>query len=321
VAAAFGAEAALVSEMLPGGRARVVASWPGGDPLPEGRELARDDVLDGCLAVAMRRPDGALAGHLAVSCAAGFKAGPEELAALEILAARAGAELERRRHEALLEAHEAEVAASRIRLVHAADEERRRIGRDLHDGAQQRLVVLARLLDVALRRTERGEDARSLLADARDQVRETAGELRDLARGLHPAGLSAGGLAGALRALAARSPLPLELAALPDRRLPEPVEVTVFYLVSEALANAVKHADATALRVAVGVRGPVLRVELSDDGSGGAVETSGGGLCGLADRLEALGGRLELDSPAGAGTCLRAEIPLAAGLERPTSVS
>jgi uncharacterized protein YhfF len=136
-------------------------------------------------------------------------------------------------------------------------------------------------------------------------------ELRELARGLHPAGLAEYGLEPALKALAGRSPIPVEIAALPDRRLPEVVEVTVFYLVSEAVANAVKYADASGVRVTVEQRRDRIVAEIADDGAGGADLEGGTGLKGLAERLEALDGRLELDSPAGAGTRLRATIPVA----------
>jgi signal transduction histidine kinase len=154
-------------------------------------------------------------------------AGEDELAVLRIFAARAAAELERRRHEAALRAREAEVAASRTRLLHAADEERRRIGRDLHDGAQQRLVALAQCLDLALRSSP--EEAAGFIARAREQATLAGRELRELSHGLHPAGLGAHGLASSLRSLALHSPLPLRIEALPDVRLPDPVEVTIHY--------------------------------------------------------------------------------------------
>jgi uncharacterized protein YhfF len=136
--------------------------------------------------------------------------------------------------------------------------------------------------------------------------------LRELAHGLHPAGLTAHGLGPALRSLGLSSPVPLRIEALPEQRLPDPVEVTVYYLVAEALSNAVKHAGATEVRVDVQRRGPVLHAEIADDGVGGAAAGGAGtGLYGLVDRLEALGGRLEVESAQGAGTRLRASIPLA----------
>ena len=228
---------------------------------------------------------------------------------LRIFAARAAAELERRRHEAALRAREAEVAASRTRLLHAADEERRRIGRDLHDGAQQRLVALTQCLDLAQRTS--GEEAAGFLANAREQAALAGRELRELSHGLHPAGLGTYGLRSSLRSLGLHSPVPLRIAALPDQRLPDPVEVTIHYLVSEALTNAVKHAGASEVSVHVERRGPVLHAEVADDGTGGASENGGSGLRGLRDRIDALGGRLEVESAPGAGTRLRASIPLA----------
>jgi signal transduction histidine kinase/uncharacterized protein YhfF len=340
LAASFVADVAYVAELAdPPSRARVLACWPGGD-LEEGYEyelagtpcepLAERDVishpvgavarfpcddflvrnaLDGYLAVPMRGAAGDVVGYVCVIARGRLDAGEEELAVLRIFAARAAAELERRRHEAALRAREAEVAASRMRLMHAADEERRRIGRDLHDGAQQRLIALGQWLDLAQRSGP--EDAARFLANAREQATLAGRELRELARGLHPAGLGARGLAWSLRSLALQSPLPLRIASLPDHRLPDPVEVTIHYLVSEALSNAVKHAGASEVSVRVERRGPVLRAEVADDGAGGAHEGGGSGLRGLHDRVEALGGRLEVESPPGAGTRLRASIPLA----------
>ena len=347
LAAAFAADVAYVAETdeaQPPVRARVLACWPGGEILPEGYEyelaetpcesigecevisyptgtvarFPRDGFLaryglEGYLAVPMHGADGRLVGYVCVLSRARLDAGEEELAVLRIFAARAAAELERRRHEAALRAREAEVTASRMRLLHAADEERRRIGRDLHDGAQQRLVVLGQCLDLALRSAEQApEGLARLVASAREQATMAGSELRELSRGLHPAGLTAHGLPSALRSLGLNSPVALRIEALPEQRLPDPIEVTVYYLVAEALSNAVKHAGATEVRVDLQRRGPVLRAEISDDGVGGADPSgAGSGLPGLCDRLEALGGRLEVDSAPGAGTRLRASIPLA----------
>ncbi len=228
-----------------------------------------------------------------------------------MFAARAAAELERRRHERALRLRADEVLASRSRAVHAADEERRRIGRDLHDGAQQRLVVLGQALDLALRELERDpERARERLTAAREQASVAGRELRELARGLHPVGLERG-LHGAFAALAAQSPLPLLVDALPERRLPAVVETTTWFLVSEALSNAIKHAEATTLRVEVVLHGRTLVVTVADDGNGGACPTRGTGLQGLAARVESLGGRLNVESLERQGTTLTATIPLA----------
>jgi uncharacterized protein YhfF len=246
--------------------------------------------LEGYLAVPMYGAAGRLVGYVCVLSRERLDAGGEEFTVLRIFAARAAAELERRRHEADLRAREAEVAASRARLLHAADEERRRIGRDLHDGAQQRLVVLGQCLDLALRSAGRSpEDVR-----AHDRAGTRAGDARRprAARArarAAPGGLSAHGLASALRSLGLNSPVPLRIDALPEQRLPGPVEVTVYYLVAEALSNAVKHAGATEVRVALHRRGPVLHVQIADDGAGGAQPEPGSGLGGLADRIEALG--------------------------------
>jgi signal transduction histidine kinase len=206
----------------------------------------------------------------------------------------------------------AALTESRARIVAAADETRRRIERDLHDGAQQRLVSLALRLRAAQAAVppELGQLAAEL-----DRV--AAGltgaleELREIAHGIHPAVLAQGGLGPALRGLARRCPIPVDLTVRAEGRLPQQLEVSVYYVISEALANTAKHAHASTIIVAVEAFGDVLRVSVCDDGAGGADFTSGTGLVGLKDRVEALGGRISLDSPPGAGTALRAELPLA----------
>jgi signal transduction histidine kinase/uncharacterized protein YhfF len=279
---------------------------------PQDRYAARH-ALDGYLAIVMRGADGRRMGHLAVMSAGRLDASEETIAVLRIFASRAGAELERRRHEEALRRREAEVAASRLRLVSVADEERRRIGRNLHDGAQQRLIVLGHRLAIAERKLQQDapEDAAEHLRVAAEEARAAGAELRELARGLHPAGLAEYGLEPALSALATRSPIPVEISALPDRRLPEVVEVSVYYLVSEAIANACRYAKATRVGVTVAHERDRVVAEVADDGSGGADMDRGTGLKGLAERLEALDGRLEVVSPPGAGTLLRATIPVA----------
>ena len=206
---------------------------------------------------------------------------------------------------------QAEVIASRARIVAAADQARRRIERDLHDGAQQRLVTLALQL--------RGAQATvpPELAELGAQLdRAAAGvagaldELREIARGIHPAILADGGLRPALRTLARRSPIPVRVDVRLEERPPEQVEVSAYYVVAEALTNAARHASASAVSVEASVAGDVLRIAIDDDGAGGASFTGGTGLAGLKDRVEALGGRIFLDSPAGAGTSLRVELPL-----------
>jgi signal transduction histidine kinase len=199
-----------------------------------------------------------------------------------------------------------ELAASRARIVQAGDAERRRLERNLHDGAQQRLVSLALMLRLASRRLGGDPD----LEKAAEELSLALGELRELARGLHPALLTERGLEPAVESLAARAPLPVEWE-IPAERLPEPVEAAAYYVVAEALANVAKYARASEVRVQVSRENGHARIEVADDGVGGAVQDAGSGLRGLADRVEALGGRLVLDSPVGAGTRLRAEIPCA----------
>jgi PAS domain S-box-containing protein len=200
---------------------------------------------------------------------------------------------------------EAELRASRARLVEVADAERRRIQRNLHDGAQQRLTAV--LLSLGVLR-ESPEKRYALLDTAIDELAEGLKELRELASGLHPSVLSERGLVPALEALALRAPVPVELVALPERELPEQVEAAAYYVVAEALANVQKHAGARRVEVRATTDNHCLVVEVVDDGIGGADE-EGSGLRGLADRIEALGGRLTLDSPIGAGTRLLAKIP------------
>jgi signal transduction histidine kinase len=202
------------------------------------------------------------------------------------------------------------------RIVAAADGERRRLERDLHDGAQQRLVSLSVRLRLLASRLAPGSEAERLLAEARSELAASLRELRDLARGIHPAILSDRGLHAALDSLTARAPLPVELSVELDGRAPEPVEVAAYYLVSEALTNILKHSHATRAGVSVAPCGARLVVEIVDDGAGGADRDTGSGLHGLSDRIEALGGQLEVSSPPGAGTTLRAEIPLEQGRPR-----
>jgi signal transduction histidine kinase len=197
------------------------------------------------------------------------------------------------------------------RVIAAADAERKRLERDLHDGAQQRLVNLALALGtVEARLADDPEAARHQLAGAREELALALDELRDLARGLHPAVLRDRGLAPALNALAARAPMTVQVVALPGERLPEPVETAAYYVVAEALTNVARHAQATVVTVTMTRTGDRARVEVRDDGTGGADAGHGSGLQGLADRLEALGGSLEVDSPPGAGTTLIGELPL-----------
>jgi PAS domain S-box-containing protein len=198
-----------------------------------------------------------------------------------------------------------ELRASRARLVAVADAERRRIQRNLHDGAQQRLT--SALLSLGRIRASSEEHA-ALLELAIEELATGLQEVRELAGGLHPSMLTERGLDAALEALALRAPVPVELEAMPDRRLPEPVEAAAYYVVAEALANVHKHAGAHRVVVSATTDAHRLTVVVLDDGVGGADE-HGAGLRGLADRVEALDGRLTLESPRGGGTRLRAEIP------------
>jgi PAS domain S-box-containing protein len=201
---------------------------------------------------------------------------------------------------------DAELRASRARLVEVADAERKRIQRNLHDGAQQRLT--SALLCLGRVRASSGEHD-AMLERAIDELSTGLEEIRRLASGLHPAILSERGLTAALESLALRSPVPVELDAALGRELPEQVEAAAYYVVAEALANVHKHAEARSVAVRAATRDGLLEVSIADDGAGGA-DASGKGLQGLADRVEALGGRLVVESRAGGGTRLRAQIPV-----------
>jgi signal transduction histidine kinase len=204
----------------------------------------------------------------------------------------------------------AELTASRARIVTAGDHARRRIERDLHDGTQQRLVSLVLDLRAAERSLPPEPELRAQLDRVADGLTGALDELRDLSRGIHPAILSAGGLGPALKALANRSGLPVELDVDLSSRLPEPVEVAAYYVVSEALANAAKHARASVVDIALAVRDSTLHLSVRDDGVGGAVVGRGSGLVGLTDRVEAMGGTISLTSPTGQGTSLLVGLPL-----------
>jgi len=205
----------------------------------------------------------------------------------------------------------ADLVASRARLVKAGDEQRRRLERNLHDGAQQRLVSVALKLRLARARLGSESDAAAqLLDDASRELDTGLAELRELARGLHPAILGDHGLPRALEALAARLPVPVDVDAPIEERLPEHIEATGYYIVSEALTNVSKHAEADQARVSVRWDGDVLRCEVSDDGRGGADESNGTGILGLRDRAEAAGGTLSMSSPPGRATVVAATLPL-----------
>ena len=214
------------------------------------------------------------------------------------------------RHE-VEAARTAELRASRARIIEAADNARRKIERDLHDGAQQRLVSL--VLDVQVARRRLAKDPTEVgpfLERLGRELQDASAELRELARGIHPAVLTERGLAAALSALAARSPVPVEVIDPPQERLPPAVEATAYFTVAEALTNVAKYAEATHAVVRVECDAAGLVVEVSDDGVGGASTAKGSGLSGLADRVGALDGTLSVESPAGEGTCVRAVLPL-----------
>jgi signal transduction histidine kinase len=321
LAQAFGAKLAFVAEATEpdGSHARLLAAWYDGDfwdepyeydtkglpcalvvenavvAFPEALtarfpedQVAIDMGLQSYLAVCLRGADGAHLGHMAVLDANPMEADDEDVAVLRIFAARAAAELERRSQAAAL-------AASRERVIEAADAERRRVGRDLHDGAQQRLVAVGQLLDLAA-----------------DELSTANGELRELARGLHPVALAERGLRGALESLVGGCTVRVELD-MPELDLPENVALAAYFVVAESLTNVSRYANASAARVRVAIEDGALRVEVIDDGVGGADPTAGTGLRGLGDRVEVLGGRLSVESALGAGTRVRAAIPLRAG--------
>jgi signal transduction histidine kinase len=210
-----------------------------------------------------------------------------------------------------LEASRAELTASRARVIAAGDEARQRIERDLHDGTQQRLVSLGLELRAADAIVPPGSDElHAQLTHTAEGLAAALEDLQEVSRGIHPAILNKGGLGPALKALARRSAMPVELDIRGDKRLPEQVEVAVYYVVSEAFTNAAKHAGASLVRVDLDVQDSVLRLAVQDDGAGGADPDNGSGLVGLRDRVEAIGGDLELTSPPGEGTSLRVTIPV-----------
>ena len=224
--------------------------------------------------------------------------------------AAAGLALENERLQAQLRARREDLRLSRARLVETADAERRRLERNLHDGAQQRLVALSLSLALAQRRFAGDEAACELLEQTRSELADALAELRELARGIHPAVLTERGLGQALDALAGRAHVPVDVQELPAERLPVGVEAAAYYLVAEALTNVAKYAEASAATVRVCLENGDLLVEVADDGVGGADASRGSGIRGLADRVEALDGRLDVDSPPGAGTRVTATIPL-----------
>jgi signal transduction histidine kinase len=220
---------------------------------------------------------------------------------------------ERRRARQLHERVD-DLRVARRRVIDAADAERRRIERDLHDGAQQRLVAMTLTLRLAEARVGSDPDgAAKLIAQARQEAENAIAELRELARGIHPALLSDRGLGPALDALAARAPVPVEICGVPPGRLRPAVEAAAYYVTAEALTNVAKYAQANEACVELELENGSLRLQIRDDGVGGADPSSGSGISGLRDRVEALDGSLEVDSPPGCGTKLIVEIPVRSG--------
>jgi signal transduction histidine kinase len=233
----------------------------------------------------------------------------DDPALVEAVSAAAAIALENEQLHAESEARLAELQASRERLVTAGDTERRRLERNLHDGAQQRLVALSmqlRLLQDRIR--DDPSTAEAIVTTASDELARSLAELRELARGLHPAILDHG-LEAALESLASRSPVPTTVSYEGDGAPPQPVALAAYFVASEALTNVAKYAHATVAEVRVTRSGSTLVVEVADDGAGGADPAGGSGLRGLADRVEALDGRLTVVSPPGRGTSVRVELP------------
>jgi signal transduction histidine kinase len=233
-----------------------------------------------------------------------------EPALLDAVVAAASIALENGRLESELRARVEELRHSRARIVEVEQTERRRLERDLHDGAQQRLVALSVQLGMLDKELDAHPAVRHRLEEARSELEESLRELRELARGIHPAVVTDRGLVVALDGLVSRSSVPVELSVALQSRPPEAVELAAYYLVAESLTNVAKHAEASTARVDVSQQDRRLVVSVSDDGVGGA-SANGSGLCGLADRVEALGGRFDVSSAPGRGTQIRAELPYA----------
>jgi signal transduction histidine kinase len=301
----LGADAMSLIRYVPDGTATVVASWDaGGSPAPIGSTFAVGPPGDGTCEAPIFVA-GRLWGLMVAASSLEHPLPPDteaRLAEFTDLAATAIANAESR----------GELSASRARVVAAADESRRRIERDLHDGAQQRLISLS----LELRSTQNAvpaemDELKAELSRAAAGLTEVVDDLQELSRGIHPAILSKGGLVPALKALARRSAVPVELHVRADGRLPERAEVAGYYVVSEALTNAAKYAEASAVHVELDVEDAMVRLAIRDDGVGGADPSRGSGLTGLRDRVEAIGGTITIASPAGGGTSLLIGIPLA----------
>lgn len=288
-----GAPAVELQSLKPGAKDAVV-TVPGSGRCPA-HVTALEDPVRGTLVVGR----------------SGGELGPEEAALLRGMARVTSMRIRTLRVLADERAARRELAASRARIVATSDATRRQIERDLHDGTQQRLITLAlelrALRDVV---SPSQPDIWEKLAGVEAGLQEVLEELREISRGVHPAILSEGGIRPALKALARRSAVPMELELDEVNRLPAPVEVAAYYVASEALANATKHAGASAVRISLELNDGTLRVVVNDDGVGGADPSRGSGIVGLIDRAEALGGHITVMSPAGAGTTITVELPL-----------
>lgn len=218
--------------------------------------------------------------------------------------------LDNERLQAQLRAQLVALRASRARLVQTADAERRRLERDLHDGAQQRMLALGLALQLMRSHVEHDPAAASLLAEAQTELQHSLRELRELARGIHPAILTDQGLASAARTLASRAPIPVTVSST-EKRFPPAIETAAYFVIAEALTNIAKYADASKVSITIGQDNGYARIDVHDDGIGGADPAKGSGLAGLADRIGALDGRLTISSDARAGTCITAQIPCA----------
>jgi signal transduction histidine kinase len=283
---------------------RPVAAWPPGDTLPPATRLDAGGLPTFDDPAFPVRHAGDLLGAITVGLPPSEPITPATERLLADLATQAGLVL---RNVALVE----ELQRSRQRLVSSQDEARRRLERDLHDGAQQRLVTLSLDLRMARDRADAAGDIEltGRLAGAEQELARSLAELRELARGIHPAILTQNGLGAALRSLAERSVVPVELRCALDRRYPAEVEATAYFMVSEALANVAKHAGASRVVVTVDEADDRLSIEVRDDGVGGATVDGGSGLRGLADRVEAVGGRIDVRSGSGSGTVILAVMP------------
>jgi PAS domain S-box-containing protein len=282
---------------------------------PDDRERVREAMVEGTangstgeVEYRVRRSDGSEAWILSRARRIVDEDGTPWLhgAAIDVTARHEAEELQRR-----LEAEQvrtAEIQASRARIVEAADEARRKLERDLHDGAQQRLVATLLTLKLAAKQA-RGTDAEAMVAEASEQLEQGLAELRDLAQGIHPAVLTDRGLGPAIEALAARCPVPVDVDVT-DRRPAPAVEAAIYFTVGEALTNIAKYARAGRASVRVEIEGANVVAEISDDGVGGVDTEAGSGLRGLADRLDALGGTLAVESAEGAGTRVLAQAPI-----------